>query len=82
MDVPSGEPTQAVVKELSELLGSTLEETEKIERRSAERLKANDGNDGKPVPVRVVLMHFESPPPEPTAKKRGAASGAAHAQES
>ncbi len=66
-------------KELSELLGSTLEETEKIERRSAERLKANEGN---PVPVRVVLMHFESPPPEPKAKKRGAASGAAHAQES
>jgi DNA-binding transcriptional ArsR family regulator len=69
-------------KELSELLGSTLEETEKIERRSAERLKANEGNDGKSVPVRVVLMHFESPPSEPKAKKRGAASGAAHAQES
>ncbi len=69
-------------KELSELLGSTLEETEKIERRSAERLKANEGNDGTAVPVRVVLMHFESPPPEPKAKKRGAASGAAHAQES
>ena len=69
-------------KELSELLGSTLEETEKIEKRSAERLKANEGNDGNPVPVRVVLMHFESPPPEPKAKKRGAASGAAHAQES
>ena len=69
-------------KELSELLGSTLEETEKIERRSAERLKANEGNDGKPVPVRVVLMHFESPPPEPKAMKRGAASGAAHAKES
>ena len=69
-------------KELSELLGSTLEETEKIEKRSAERLKANEGNDGNPVPVRVVLMHFESPPPEPKANKRGAASGAAHAQES
>ena len=70
-------------KELSELLSSTLEDTEKIERRSAERLKANEGNDGNPVPVRVVLMHFESPPPpEPKAKKRGAASGAAHAQES
>jgi DNA-binding transcriptional ArsR family regulator len=59
-------------KELSELLSSTLEETEKIERRSADRLKQNEGNDGKPVPVRVVLMHFESPPPEPKAKKRGA----------
>ena len=69
-------------KELSELLGGTLEETEKIEKRSAERLKANEGNDGNPVPVRVVLMHFESPPPEPKAKTRGAASGAAHAQES
>ena len=69
-------------KELSELLSSTLEETEKIERRSAERLKEDGGNDGKPVPVRVVLMHFESPPPEPKAKKSGAASGGAHAQES
>jgi DNA-binding transcriptional ArsR family regulator len=69
-------------KELSELLSSTLEETEKIERRSAERLKQNGGTDGKPVPVRVVLMHFESPPPEPKAKKRGAASEGAHAQES
>ena len=70
-------------KELSELLSSTLEETEKIESRSAERLKENGGDDGKPVPVRVVLMHFESPPPdEPKAKKRGAVSGAAHAQES
>jgi hypothetical protein len=47
-------------KELSELLGSALEETEKIEKRSAERLKENDR---KAVPVRVVMMHFESPAP-------------------
>ena len=67
-------------KELSELLGDTLEEAEKIERRSAERLESADGNTA--VPVRVVLMHFESPAPEPKAKKRGGASRAAHAQES
>lgn len=66
-------------KELSELLGSALEETEKIARRSAERLK---NGDGKSVPVRVVLMHFESPASEPKARKRGAASRANHAQES
>jgi DNA-binding transcriptional ArsR family regulator len=67
-------------KELSELLADTLEETEKIERRSAERLKSADGNAA--VAVRVVLMHFESPAPEPKAKKRDAASRATHAQES
>jgi DNA-binding transcriptional ArsR family regulator len=66
-------------KELTELLGSALEEAEKIEKRSAERLKENDP---KAVPVRVVMMHFESPTPEPKPNKRGAASGAAHAQES
>ena len=66
-------------KELTELLGSALEETEKIEKRSAERLKENDRDA---VPVRVVMMHFESPAPEPKAKKRANASPAAHAQES
>ena len=43
-----------------------LEETEKIESRSAERLKEEDR---EAVPVRVVLMHFESPTPEPKAKR-------------
>jgi DNA-binding transcriptional ArsR family regulator len=66
-------------KELSALLGSALEESEKIEKRSAERLKRNDR---KAVPVRVVMMHFESPAPEPKAKRRRAGSGADHAQES
>jgi DNA-binding transcriptional ArsR family regulator len=66
-------------KELTELLRSALEETEKIEKRSAERLKENDWTA---VPVRVVMMHFESPTPEPKAKKRGNESRAAHAQES
>jgi DNA-binding transcriptional ArsR family regulator len=66
-------------KELAELLGRTLDEAEKIERRSAERIK--NGN-GKAAPVRVVLMHFESPAAEPKGKKRGGANRAAHAQES
>jgi DNA-binding transcriptional ArsR family regulator len=66
-------------KELTELLGRVLEDTEKIQARSAERLKSTDG---KAVPTRVVLMHFESPSPEPKAKKRGGARRASHAQES
>jgi DNA-binding transcriptional ArsR family regulator len=66
-------------KELTELLGRVLEETEQIETSSAERIKAGDG---KPVPVRVVLMHFESPAPAPKAKKRGGGNRASHAQES
>jgi DNA-binding transcriptional ArsR family regulator len=45
-------------KELHDLLVSTLEETEKIEARSADRMKKS-GDD--PVPARVVIMHFESP---------------------
>jgi DNA-binding transcriptional ArsR family regulator len=66
-------------KELAALLGRTLAEAEKIETRSAERTKTADG---KGMPVRVVLMHFEAPPAEPKAKKRGGASRASHAQES
>jgi DNA-binding transcriptional ArsR family regulator len=66
-------------KELSDLLGRVLEETEKIEMRSAERIKASDGTA---VPARVVLMNFESPAPEPKAKKRGGSSRTSHAQKS
>jgi DNA-binding transcriptional ArsR family regulator len=66
-------------KELSELLGRVLEETEKIEMRSAERIKASDGTA---VPARVVLMNFESPAPAPKAKKRGGSSRTSHAQKS
>lgn len=46
-------------KELHDLLARTLEETEKIEARSADRIKKS-GDDA--VPIRVVMMHFESPP--------------------
>ena len=66
-------------KELTDLLGRVLEDTEEIEARSAERIK---GTDDEAVPARVVLMHFESPPSEPKGKKRGGAGRAAHAQES
>lgn len=73
-------------KELTELLNHALDETEKIQARSAERIK---GSDHTPMPARVVLMHFESPASEPTgsarkpaAKNRGGASRASHAQES
>jgi len=66
-------------KELSDLLGRVLEETEKIEMRSAERIKASDGTA---VPARVVLMNFESPAPEPKPKKRGGSSRTSHAQKS
>lgn len=44
--------------ELHDLLARTLEETEKIEARSADRMEKS-GDDA--VPVRVVMMHFESP---------------------
>jgi DNA-binding transcriptional ArsR family regulator len=46
-------------KELHDLLARTLEETEMIEARSADRIKKS-GDDA--LPVRVVMMHFESPP--------------------
>jgi len=45
-------------KELHDLLVRTLQETEKIQARSADRMKKS-GDD--PVPARVVIMHFESP---------------------
>jgi DNA-binding transcriptional ArsR family regulator len=66
-------------KELTDLLGRVLEETEKIQTRSAERIKASDG---KAVPARVVLMHFESPAAEPKPQKRGGGNRTSHAQES
>jgi DNA-binding transcriptional ArsR family regulator len=47
-------------KELRDLLASTLSETDKIESRSSDRIKKS-GDD--PVPIRVVLMHFESAEP-------------------
>jgi DNA-binding transcriptional ArsR family regulator len=46
-------------RELSKLLASVLEEAERIESRSAERLK--NGPEQEPVPTRMVIMHFESP---------------------
>ena len=45
-------------KELHDLLVRTLQETDKIQARSADRMKKS-GDD--PVPARVVIMHFESP---------------------
>ena len=66
-------------KELTELLGRVLEQTEEIQKSSAERIEA-DGAEA--VPARVVLMHFESPPSEPKVKKRGSRDRSAHAQQS
>jgi DNA-binding transcriptional ArsR family regulator len=66
-------------KELTELLRRVLAEAEEIQARSAERIKADDG---EAVPTRVVLMHFESPATEPKAKKGSGDSRASHAQES
>jgi hypothetical protein len=62
-------------KEVTDLLNRALDETEKIQARSAERIK---GSDGTAMRTRVVMMHFESPP----GKKRDGAGRAAHAQES
>jgi DNA-binding transcriptional ArsR family regulator len=53
------EVDEAGWKELRDLLARTLEETEKIQARSADRIKKS-GHDA--VPARVVMMHFESPP--------------------
>jgi DNA-binding transcriptional ArsR family regulator len=47
-------------RELSKLLASVLEEAERIESRSAERLK--DGPEQEALPTRMVIMHFEAPP--------------------
>jgi DNA-binding transcriptional ArsR family regulator len=58
--------------ELSELLARVLEETEEIQKRSADRMKTSDD---PVVPTRVVLMHFESPASEPKRSSK-------HAQES
>jgi DNA-binding transcriptional ArsR family regulator len=46
-------------KELSELLAGVLKEAERIESRSAERLK--EGPEQDAVPTRMVIMHFEVP---------------------
>jgi DNA-binding transcriptional ArsR family regulator len=46
-------------RELSELLAGVLEEAERIESRSAERLR--EGPEQEVVPTRMVIMHFESP---------------------
>ena len=45
-------------KELHDLLERTLAEAEKIQARSADRLKKS-GDDA--VPARVIMMHFEAP---------------------
>jgi len=45
-------------KELHDLLERALDETERIQARSADRMKKS-GDDA--VPARVVMMHFESP---------------------
>ena len=66
-------------EEMTKLLAGTLAEAEKIESRSAARLKESDQRrDSRP---RVAMMQFESPTPEPTASS-AALSRAAHAQES
>jgi DNA-binding transcriptional ArsR family regulator len=46
-------------KELSKLLAGALDETQKIQARSAARIKK--GSDQDVVPTRVVIMQFESP---------------------
>jgi len=43
---------------LHDLLERALDETERIQARSADRMKKS-GDDA--VPARVVMMHFESP---------------------
>ena len=48
-------------KQLSKLLGETLEQAMKIGEESASRL-ANDGIDG--IPANLSLLHFEIPPKE------------------
>ncbi len=53
------EVDEAGWKELHDLLARTLQETEKIQARSADRIKKSGDNA---FPARVVMMHFESPP--------------------
>jgi DNA-binding transcriptional ArsR family regulator len=60
-------------KELADLLSGALEETEKIQARSAARIKKSAD---KAVPARVVMMHFESPPTEAKPKRRSGVSRA------
>jgi DNA-binding transcriptional ArsR family regulator len=50
--------------EMTKLLAGVLAETEKIEARSRARLKK--GDDGAALPTTFALMHFESPPREPS----------------
>jgi DNA-binding transcriptional ArsR family regulator len=54
-------------KELAEVFGRVLEDSEKIEARSRERIKKS-GADA--VPARAVMMLFESPVAETKPKKR------------
>ncbi len=53
------EVDEAGWRELHDLLARTLQETEKIEARSADRMEKSGGDA---VSTRVVMMHFESPP--------------------
>jgi DNA-binding transcriptional ArsR family regulator len=73
-------------KEMTDMLNRALDEAEKIEARSAERIKSSDGTA---MPTRLVMMHFASPTSEsagsarePKGKKRNGASRSAHAQQS
>jgi DNA-binding transcriptional ArsR family regulator len=50
--------------EMTDLLGGVLAEVEKIESRSKARLKRAE--DGAAIPTTFALMHFESPPREPS----------------
>jgi DNA-binding transcriptional ArsR family regulator len=50
--------------EMTDLLSGVLGEVEKIESRSRARLK--NAQDGAAVPTTFALLHFESPPREPS----------------
>ena len=51
-------------KEMTDLLSGVLTEVEKIESRSKARIKKAE--DGAAIPTTFALMHFESPPREPS----------------
>lgn len=51
-------------KEMTDLLRGVLADVEKIESRSKARLKK--AADGATIPTTFALMHFESPPREPS----------------
>jgi DNA-binding transcriptional ArsR family regulator len=46
-------------EEMTKLLADALSEAERIESRSAGRIKRGDGGE---IPTTLALMHFESPP--------------------